>query len=46
MNSLFEINAGAERVEMGIRLGFLLTFAALAFIVRQPSKTVRKQEEK
>jgi len=29
-----------------LRVGFVLTMIALAFIVRQPSKTNRKKEDK
>ena len=47
MNAFIEIAQCADVAESGVlRVGFLLTIAALAFIVRQPRKTSGKKEEK
>jgi len=47
MCSLIQIAQCAEVAEIGfLRVGFVLTIAALALIVRQPRKSNRKQEEK
>ncbi len=47
MCSPIEIAHCAALAEAGfLRAGFALTIVALAFIIRQPRKTARKQEEK